>query len=72
MKTGLKQWMGQHNWWFSHYYKKDVYYVYKVLFCFVHVTFIRNQAALGKNPFSIETVAFYFLANCNFNNTFSL
>ena len=21
LKTGLKQWMGLHNWWFSNYYK---------------------------------------------------
>ena len=44
----------------------------EVLFCFVHVILIANQAALEKNPVAIERVGFSFSINCSFNNTFSL
>ena len=64
--------MGEHNWWFSHYYEKDVFYIQKVLLYFVHVIFIANQATWEKNLVAIESVAFSFSVNCSFNNTFSL
>ena len=31
------------------------------MFCFVHVTLIANQAALEKNPVTIESVVFFSL-----------
>ena len=38
----------------------------KVMFCFVHVILISNQAALEKNPVTNENVAFSFYVNYSF------
>ena len=40
-------------------------------FCFVHVILIANQAALEKNPATIESAAFSFFVNFSFNSTYS-
>ena len=43
----------------------------KVMFCFVHIILISNQAALEKNPVTNENMAFSFSVNYSFNNPFS-
>ena len=43
----------------------------KVMFCFVHILLISNQAASEKTPVTNESVAFSLSVNYSFNNPFS-
>ena len=68
LKAGLQQWVNTIDV-LATITKRCILYTES---CFVHVIFIANQATLDKNPVTIESVAFSFLVNCIFNNTFSL
>ena len=43
----------------------------RVMFCFVHIILISNQAASEKTPVTNESVAFSSSVNYSFNNPFS-
>ena len=52
--------------------KRFILHIQKFLCCFDYAIVIANQAALEKNPVTMESVAFSFSVNCSFNDTFSL
>ena len=59
------------NWWFSHYYEKDVHHIESsVLFRSWYIC--RKSRCIRKKTYLYLNCCFFFSVNCSFDNNFSL